>query len=298
MTIHLVSTINKFRLESDRMKNLLADYKKNKEYLVCIDSDGCAIDTMDIKHIKCFGPCMVKEWNLEEWATPILTSWNDVNLYTLTRGINRFKGLAVALEEINAKYTKIEGLDVYLKWTKEATELSNESLAVEYEKTNNICIKKALEWSKAVNLSIDELSDDDKMPFGGVGEALAAIHKYADIAIVSSANRKAVEDEWSKSGLLQYVDIVLTQDIGVKSYCIAQMMEKGYKKENVLMCGDAVGDLDAAKKNDVFFYPIMVKKEEFSWNRFTSEVLSTFVEGKYNEVEERFINEFKENLTK
>ena len=90
------------------MKTLLDDYKKTKEFLVCIDSDGCAIDTMDIKHIKCFGPCMIKEWNLEEWQEPILKSWNDVNLYTLTRGINRFKGLQTALVEINEKYTKEE----------------------------------------------------------------------------------------------------------------------------------------------------------------------------------------------
>ena len=45
------------------MKSLLDEYQKTKEFLVCIDSDGCAIDTMDIKHIKCFGPCMVKEWH-------------------------------------------------------------------------------------------------------------------------------------------------------------------------------------------------------------------------------------------
>ena len=35
------------------MSMVLDSFKKNKEYLICIDSDGCAIDTMDIKHIKC-----------------------------------------------------------------------------------------------------------------------------------------------------------------------------------------------------------------------------------------------------
>lgn len=281
------------------MRNILDDFNKNKELLVCIDSDGCAIDTMDIKHIKCFGPCMVTEWNLEEWQESILKSWNDVNLYTLTRGINRFKGLAVALVEINEKYTKIEGLDAFVKWTEETNELSNESLIKELEKTDNICIKIALEWSKAVNASIDELSDDEKVPFAGVKEALAEISKYADVAIVSSANRKAVLDEWEKSELLQYVDIVLTQDIGVKSYCIEKLLEKGYNKKDVLMVGDALGDLGAAQKNDVFFYPIMATKEQFSWNRFTNEVIAHFVDGKYTrEYEANFIDEFKVNLTK
>lgn len=281
------------------MKSILDDYKKKKELLVCIDSDGCAIDTMDIKHIKCFGPCMVTEWQLEEWKEPVLKSWNDVNLYTLTRGINRFKGLAVALIEINEKYTKIDGLDDFVRWTEETSELSNESLEEELKRTNNICIKKALEWSKAVNLSIDELSDDEKVPFGGVKEALVEISKYADIAIVSSANRKAVLDEWEKNELLEHVDIVLTQDIGVKSYCINKLMEKGYSKENVLMVGDALGDLGAAEKNEVFFYPIMATKEVFSWNRFTNEVISKFVSGNYTrEYEKNFVDEFKENLTK
>ena len=281
------------------MKNILDDYKKTEELLVCIDSDGCAIDTMDIKHIKCFGPCMVEEWQLEEWKEPILKSWNDVNLYTLTRGINRFKGLAVALEEINEKYTKIDGLEEFLRWAEETNELSNESLEKELESTNNVCIKKALEWSKAVNLSIDQLSDDEKVPFDGVKEALVEVSKHADIAIVSSANRKAVLDEWEKNGLLEHVNIVLTQDIGVKSYCINKLIEKGYNKENVLMVGDAIGDLNAAKKNEVLFYPIMATKEAFSGTRFTNEVISNFINGKYSgQYEEDFINEFKENLTK
>ena len=75
----------------------LQAFAKQKDYLICVDSDGCAMDTMDIKHFRCFGPCMVEEWGLEEWATPILNRWNAINLYSGTRGINRFKGLAMAL---------------------------------------------------------------------------------------------------------------------------------------------------------------------------------------------------------
>ena len=41
-------------------------YKKINEFLVCVDSDGCAMDTMEIKHRKCFGPEMIKTWNLFE----------------------------------------------------------------------------------------------------------------------------------------------------------------------------------------------------------------------------------------
>ena len=281
------------------MSNILEQFNKQKDFLICIDSDGCAIDTMDIKHIKCFGPCMVTKWNLEEWREPILESWNEVNLYTLTRGINRFKGLAVALTEINDKYIKIEGLDEFIKWTEETKELSNEALELEIEKVNNICLKKALEWSKSVNKSIDLLSDNEKCPFEGVKEAILEARNIADIAIVSSANEKAVLDEWSKHGLLESVDIVLTQNIGSKAYCINKLMEKGYNKTNVLMVGDALGDLKAAEENEVLFYPIMVRKEKESWNRFTKEVLNKFTNNLFvGEYQEKVIDEFKSNLSK
>lgn len=281
------------------MSNILDNFNKQKDFLICIDSDGCAIDTMDIKHIKCFGPCMVTEWNLEEWKEPILERWNEVNLYTLTRGINRFKGLAVALIEINEKYITIEGLDEFVRWTEETKELSNESLEVEIEKTNNICLKKALEWSKSVNKSIDLLSDDEKCPFEGVKEAIILAKKVADIAIVSSANEKAVLDEWNKHGLLENVDIVLTQNIGSKSYCINKLIAKGYSRNNVLMVGDALGDLKAAEENEVLYYPIMVRKEKESWFRFTKDILERFTNNLYNgKYQEKVIAEFKANLSK
>ena len=281
------------------MSNILDNFNKQKDFLICIDSDGCAIDTMDIKHIKCFGPCMVTEWNLEEWKEPILERWNEVNLYTLTRGINRFKGLAVALIEINEKYITIEGLDECVRWTEETKELSNESLEVEIEKTNNICLKKALEWSKSVNKSIDLLSDNEKCPFEGVKEAIILAKKVADIAIVSSANEKAVLDEWNKHGLLENVDIVLTQNIGSKSYCINKLIAKGYSRNNVLMVGDALGDLKAAEENEALYYPIMVRKEKESWIRFSKEALERFISNSYyGEYQEKVIAEFKENLSK
>ena len=281
------------------MCNFLDNFIKKKDFLICIDSDGCAIDTMDIKHIKCFGPCMVTEWNLEEWKDDILERWNEVNLYTLTRGINRFKGLAVALIEINDKYIQIDGLDEFVRWTEETKELSNESLEAEIEKTNNICLKKALEWSKFVNKSIDLLSDDEKCPFEGVKEAIITAKKVADIAIVSSANEKAVLDEWSQHGLLESVDIVLTQNIGSKAYCINKLIEKGYSRNNVLMVGDALGDLKAAEENEVLYYPIMVRKEKESWFRFTKDILERFTNNLYNgKYQEKVIAEFKANLSK
>ncbi len=259
------------------------EFVKKKDFLICVDSDGCAMDTMDIKHKKCFGPCMITEWGLEKWENEILERWNEINLYSVTRGINRFKGLAVMLAEINEKITKIDGLDALLTWAENTKETSNASIEKEIEKTNSECLKKALNWSLALNRAIDKLSDEQKKPFEGVKETLEKLHSFADIAIVSSANKSAVVEEWTKYGLINSVDIILTQENGNKAHCIAEMKKKGYKDGKVLMVGDADGDYKAAESNGVYFYPIRVKHEKESWSKLNNETAQMFYEGKLNE---------------
>lgn len=259
----------------------LSEYKKKKEFLICVDSDGCAMDTMDIKHIRCFGPCMVNEWGLEQWKEEILKRWNEINLYTMTRGINRYKGLSAALQEIHGKYTQIEDLDTLVQWVKESPELSNAALQRAIDNKDSISLKKALSWSKAVNESINRLPEEEKVPFEGVKEALAFAHGKADVAIVSSANLDAVLEEWERFGLLEHTDIVLAQDAGSKAYCIGQLLKAGYDKEHVLMCGDAPGDLDAAKQNGVFYYPILVRHEKESWKEFRETAVEKLMDGTY-----------------
>ena len=275
----------------------LENYEKKKDFLICVDSDGCAMDTMDIKHIRCFGPCMVEEWGLEEWGEEILTRWNDINLYTMTRGINRFKGLAMALLEINEKYTKIEDVEVLAKWVEESNELSNNALTRAMESNDSIALKKALSWSNKVNASINEIPFEEKTPFEGVKEGLAFAHEVADVAIVSSANLQAVVEEWELYGLLDHVDIILSQNVGSKAYCIQEMLKKGYDKDKVMMTGDAPGDYDAAKKNGVFYYPILVRHEKESWEEFKETAVNQLLDGKYEgEYQEAKVEEFLNNL--
>ncbi len=264
------------------MANNLSDYQKKKDFLVCVDSDGCAMDTMDIKHIRCFGPCMVAEWGLEEWKEEILARWNEINLYTMTRGINRFKGLSMALQEIDGTYRKIDDLGTLVKWAAESPELSNDAVKRAIaEKPDSVILPKALSWSLAVNASINALPESEKLPFQGVKEALSYAQRHADVAIVSSANLGAVLDEWKLYGLLEHTDIVLAQDAGSKAFCIGELLKKGYAPDHVLMCGDAPGDQDAAKKNGVYYYPILVRHEKESWAEFTETALAHLVDGTY-----------------
>ena len=275
----------------------LENYKKKKEYLICVDSDGCAMDTMDIKHIRCFGPCMVEEWGLEEWREEILKRWNDMNLYTMTRGINRFKGLAMALLEIDKKYTMIEDVEVLAKWVEKSDELSDNALIRAIEANGSIALKKALSWSNKVNACINEIPFEQKKPFEGVKEGLAFAHEVADIAIVSSANLQAVVEEWELHGLLDYVDIIMSQSVGSKAFCIQELLKKGYEKESVMMTGDAPGDHAAAEKNGVCFYPILVRHEKESWVEFKESAVKQLLKGKYaGKYQEAKIEEFFNNL--
>lgn len=274
----------------------LQHFVKNREYLVCVDSDGCAMDTMDIKHFRCFGPCMVEEWGLEKWTQPILARWNEINLYTMTRGVNRFKGLAMALDEINAQYTAIEGLDELKAWAASAPELSNGALEKALPAAQGPCLAKALSWSKKVNAAINALPESEKKPFDGAAAGLAAAHAAADVAVVSSANREAVEEEWARCGLLGSVDVLCCQDAGSKTACIAQLKAKGYAPDHILMVGDAPGDKAAAEKNGVWFYPILVRHEAESWAELVSTALARLTSGAYAPYGETLAEKFLANL--
>ena len=127
---------------------------------------------------------------------------------------------------------------------------------------------------------------------------MASAHACADVAIVSSANYEAVKEEWEKFKLMDSVDLCLTQNDGSKAFCIGEMLKAGYGKDHVLMVGDAPGDKAAAEKNGVLYYPILVKKEAESWERFVSEALPKFLDGSYqSEYQEKVNKEFLENLS-
>ena len=280
--------------------SIFDSFERKHDYLVCVDSDGCVMDTMNCKHFNCFGPCMVTEWGLEEWKDAILERWNVINLFSMTRGINRFKGLAMALGEIHQQYTPIAGIEALQHWADTAPALSNDAVAKAAEEATDpdakLVLRKALAWSKAVNASIVNLPEELKIPYDGAKEGLAAAHTFADVAMVSSANRDAVEEEWGKFGLLEHTDIVLAQDVGSKAACIREMLKFGYDVDKVVMVGDAPGDCDAAEKNGIHYYPILVNHEKESWDEAIAVAFDKLRSGDYAEYGAAKKQEFLRNL--
>ena len=280
--------------------SIFDNFQRKHDFLVCVDSDGCVMDTMNCKHFHCFGPCMVTQWGLEQWKDAILERWNVINLFSMTRGINRFKGLAMALGEIHSRYTPIVGIEALQHWADTAPALSNDGVAKAASDATDaeakLIFEKALAWSKAVNAAIVQLDESLKVPYDGAKEGLAAAHSFADVAMVSSANRDAVEEEWGKFGLLEHTDIVLAQDVGSKAACITRMLEFGYDKDKVIMIGDAPGDSDAAEKNGVHYYPILVNHEKESWEEAIAQAFPKLQEGQYDAFGTQKKEEFLKNL--
>ncbi|MGN1307861.1 MAG: HAD family hydrolase [Faecousia sp.] len=267
-----------------------------KNYLICIDSDGCAIDSMEIKHRRCFGPCIIDVWHLEEWKTPILERWNEINLYSMTRGINRFLGLEKMLAEIHTAYTEIDGLPQYRQWCQTTATFSNAAIEAELRASNHPIFQKVLDWSHRVNQKIEEISEEIR-PFTGVKQALETLHGYAYLAVVSSANPQAVQAEWSRFGFLSYMDYVMAQDAGTKADCIRKLMAQGYASDRILVLGDAPGDAQAAEENHILYYPILAGHEAEAWERLITEALPRLLSGAYSGAyQQALLAQFYENL--
>lgn len=274
----------------------MKNYKKNKEFLICIDSDGCVMDTMNSKHYTCFGPQLIEIFDLHHHNDYILSYWNELNLYSKTRGINRFVGLYTTLEKLHKEKIIKDDLSDLKMYVEESESLSNDSLIKLLEVKDSAILKKALAWSHAVNSCIVQLPKGNDI-FKESTESLIAAHELADVVVVSAANKEALIEEWNRLDVAKYTNMIFGQDYGSKSEIIRDLKLKGYKEENILMIGDALGDLKAARDNDVYFYPIIVNEEKESWIEFRKNVLSAFIkENTFKQLEDTYIKRMKSVL--
>src|SRR5207302_2100542 len=76
----------------------LAALAPQHDFFVGIDSDGCAFDTMEVKHKECFIPQFVKHFRLAAVARLAREAAEFVNLYSKWRGANRFPAYLMALD--------------------------------------------------------------------------------------------------------------------------------------------------------------------------------------------------------
>ncbi len=249
-----------------------------KKYVVCIDSDGCAINSMNGKHMKCFGPAFATVWELGDRTEEAHETWNKINLFSMTRGINRFKGLALILDAMGVD--NAENVEEYYKFAMSAAKLSDAVIEEQMKLSTNPIFAKALRWSAKVNECNSKQAAFEAFDY--VRESLDAMKDKVVIAVVSSANKHAIEREWTHNGIIDRVEHIYSQSEGSKKDCIKKLMDMGYEPENMIMIGDAPGDNDAAKANGVYFYPILAGRENESWKEFYELYLDLFLSGGFN----------------
>ena len=281
----------------------LRDVAKTRDFLICIDSDGCTFDTMETKQKECFIPNIINSFELQYISRFVREVAEYVNLYSKSRGTNRFPALVQTFdllgerpEAIKRGY-KVPELPTLRKWINEEKKLGNPALKKFVEAhPENEEMKQVLAWSEAVNESVAKLVRGVK-PFPYVREALEKMQSFADVIVVSQTPTEALVREWKEHAIAPFTKIICGQEMGTKAECIAAAKEKGYNPDNVLMIGDAPGDYKAATKNDALFFPINPSREDDSWKDLYTKSLDVFKNHAYKgEYQNALLAEFDKCL--
>jgi len=276
----------------------ITGFKPTKKFFVGIDSDGTVFDSMTIKHIKSFLPAALETWDFGEGAKAFEEIWIGLNLYSESRGINRFAGILLALERMGEKGFFATDLAPLREFVEKSASLSNASLDYWMRKHPSPLLDKVIHWSLKSDVLFEEHTKGI-LPFGNVDETLRVMAEKADIMVVSSASGTGLDKDWAFSGLTRYTALVAGQEAGSKETQLRMGVAGKYPPQNMLVIGDAPGDLDAARSVGALFFPILPGKEEDSWLRLKEEGLARFFGGTWQEeYEDGLIDEFTGALSR
>jgi len=264
----------------------LTGLEPKHKFFVGIDSDGCAFDSMEIKHKECFCPNIIRYWNLQPVSKYAREAVEFINLYSKWRGTNRWPALILTFDllrdrpEVLARNATVPQAPALRGFLASGKPMSNDGLAHYMSAHPDAELDRAMEWSKAVNESIERIVFG-LPPFPYVRESLELMRKTADAVVVSQTPTAALLREWQEHGMADYVRAIAGQELGTKKQHLKMATQNKYAPQHVLMIGDAPGDLDAARGNGALFFPIDPGHEEQSWERFYKEGFQRFVDGKF-----------------
>lgn len=282
--------------------NPLAELKPQHEFFVGIDSDGCAFDSMEIKHKECFCPNIIKHWNLQAVSKYAREAVEFVNLYSKWRGTNRWPALVMTLDllrarrEVTARDCTVAQASRVREFISSGKPLSNDGLKAYTVEHPDPELDRAMEWSVAVNRSIADIVFD-LPPFPSVRECLARLQDVADSVVVSQTPGEALMREWQEHDITKFVRAIAGQELGTKKQHLKLAAGGKYAANHVLMIGDAPGDLEAARANHALFFPINPGQEAESWERLFKEGIDRFLRDQFaGAYETALISEFEKLL--
>ena len=278
----------------------LAEMRPEHEFFIGIDSDGCAFDTMEIKHKECFVPNTIKHWGLQPVSKYAREAAEFVNLYSKWRGINRWPALMMVFDLLRerpevrargvvppeaARIREFIANDVFPKSNDGLRDYMNEHPDLEFE--------TAWAWTTGVNATVTDMVHGIP-PFPYVRESLDFLADKADMIVVSATPLEALTREWEEHDIARYVRVIAGQELGKKALHLELAGKGKYASSRLLMVGDAPGDMKAALANEALFYPVNPGHEEKSWQRFFEEAVHEFLAGRYaGEYEASLIAEFE-----
>ncbi len=252
----------------------MVQFTRKHDFLIGIDSDGCVFDTMEVKHKECFIPNIIEHYGLAGISKYAREAAEFVNLYSKSRGINRFPALIETFQWLQRRpEVQKRGFDIRIPqglvdWIARETKLGNPALRQAVESTGDPDLQQALVWSEAVNQAVARIVRGVP-PFPYVRECLERLSQQADLIVVSATPNEALQREWEEHDLARYVAAICGQESGTKKESLAAAAE--YPPGHCLMIGDAPGDYRAAQANRALFFPINPGAEEASWQRLFEE---------------------------
>ncbi|NLE46374.1 MAG: HAD family hydrolase [Chloroflexi bacterium] len=278
----------------------LAELRPQHDFFIGIDSDGCAFDTMEVKHKECFIPNTIKHWGLQPVSKYARQAAEFVNLYSKWRGINRWPALVMVFDllrerdEVRARHVNPpEAVHIRAFIEDDAYPKSNDGLKAYMTEHPDPELDTAWAWTAGVNDTVTDMVHGVP-PFPFVRESLEYLGDKADMIVVSATPVEALTREWEEHEIDQYVRVIAGQEMGKKGLHLELAACDKYAPERVLMIGDAPGDMKAARQNGALFYPINPGHEEESWQRFYEEALHKFLAGAYaGQYEATLVAEFE-----
>ena len=276
------------------------DHRKRRAFLVGIDSDGCAFDTMELKHKECFIPNTINHYDLQAVSKYARQAAEFVNLYSKSRGINRFPALVETLDwlrrrpDVKARGVAIPNPQGLIDWMARETKLGNPALKAAAASTGDADLKTALAWSEAVNETVGNVVRGVP-PFPYVRQCLEKLTGQADMLVISATPNEALTREWEEHDLAGFVSGICGQETGTKRETLAAASQ--YAGDHALMIGDAPGDHQAAEANGTLFFPINPGAEDASWQRFFDEGIGRFLDGTFaGDYQRQLLDEFERYL--
>ncbi len=278
----------------------MLSYTPKHQYLVGIDSDGCVFDSMELKHKECFIPHFINHYELQGVSKYAREAAEFVNLYSKSRGTNRFPALVEQLDwlsrrpEVRARGIPVARPAGLIDWVAREKKLGNPALEEAVAETGDADLRLALAWSIAVNKSIADMVRCVP-PFPNVRNCLDRFARDADMLVCSQTPTAALEVEWAEHDLARYVVAICGQEVGSKKESLGAA--KNYAANHCLMIGDAPGDFNAAVANNCLFFPINPGAEEASWRRLLDEGIDRFFKGTFaGDYQKQLLDEFNTYL--